>query len=399
VVYRVWWEHHPTLDGDSTSLLISGEWAEGDTLRSRSGWIEVKHGCPVSDDDCFRNPAKLYQSGPAVTKLLESASYSSLFRILLPSTGQLTPPSSTPPLSYATTSRTPSESGYVHLPSLPALFLPAPFTSPHPAFVHLTTVATGAAQQLRDAAEEELALATQKKLVELEHAEQELKRQVEVIWHTFRESVRSKTQAEQAAALGRVRSPTRTVDPVLDFVPVPDTLPLSPPTSPGPRKSALAASLRQSGMQYVPRPQGPASAQTDVSQSVPVFDRHARWSTDESANVAASLHWSTLEQNMRKERESLDDGSKLKDIAQTAVETNDSELVQPEATKLEASTSSHGESRRKPEGRKVKFDARPDVVTVTASRTARQATATSSIGTEGDRCVRLHITLPLNTTP
>jgi hypothetical protein len=46
-VYRVWWTYNSTLDGDSSNVIASGVWAEGDVLKSRSGWIEVNRACPV----------------------------------------------------------------------------------------------------------------------------------------------------------------------------------------------------------------------------------------------------------------------------------------------------------------------------------------------------------------
>jgi hypothetical protein len=50
-VYRVWWEHKPSIDGDFKANPTGPpavERPETDVLKSRSGWIEVNRACPVS---------------------------------------------------------------------------------------------------------------------------------------------------------------------------------------------------------------------------------------------------------------------------------------------------------------------------------------------------------------
>jgi hypothetical protein len=303
----------------------------------------------------------------------------------LPNNGHLTPPSTSPSTSYITISRTSipvSDHGYIHLPPLPALYLPAPFTSSHPAFVRLSTVATNESQRLRNTAEEELALATRRKLVELECAEQELKRQVQLIWRAFRDGVNKAQERQAHAEEARIKSPTTPSEVIRDFVPQSDAIPLLPSTNVAPRKSALSESLRQSGMHYVPKIQSTKPAEPPVAQSAPVNAHQAHWRMDEAVNIAASVRWAEFAERMEQERK-VQGGDSPSILASKQEKTNKKtrlrespqaaqQIVAPEdeASKETASSSvlrsalkdDDGES--KANGRKVKFDTQPDVVTI-----------------------------------
>jgi hypothetical protein len=262
---------------------------------------------------------------------------------------------------------------------LPALFLPAPFTPSHPAFIRLSAVATKQSEQLREAAEQHVALVVRQQLAELECAEREMKRQVELIWRTFRDRVRHRKQNDQfSAPEERVRSPTRAVETIRDFQPLPDALPISPLASPAPRPSALAASLRQSSMHFVPKPPGDTLNGLEMAQSVPSDTRRTKWNTGEAANVAVTLKVSAMEESTRRELESR---AVIKPLAEvTSMDTPASEsgevdvaniptpkVAQPVAHLAEKSSvpnipQVNGDWQGK--GRKVKFDAQPQVATI-----------------------------------
>lgn len=195
--------------------------------------------------------------------------YSKLFQIVLPGG---TPPSAASQTSEdeapeAENARRPSEQGKKHLPEMPALFLPPPFTPSNIVFRHFSTVAIEQSQRLRDEAEEYIAQVTQQKMVEVLEAEAALKREVNLIWNRFRENLVLQQQAgtagtavnpvrRRASISGHVRAasnPTPGVSAsvrISNFIPTPTQSNRSSPNRTGVVHSTLSASLKTSGMHY-----------------------------------------------------------------------------------------------------------------------------------------------------
>ena len=88
-----------------------------------------------------------------------------------------------------------------HLPPLPPLFAPPPFTPSHPVFQHFKSLASSESERAREAAEEYLNRIAQEKAAELQAKEVELKREVEVLWSRFREGI-DKLQQEPGTRFG-----------------------------------------------------------------------------------------------------------------------------------------------------------------------------------------------------
>ena len=147
------------------------------------------------------------QTEDEIAQANSSLMYSSLFGVVLPGG---TPPSAAPasdkPVPDKLNARGPSEDGKTHLPELPPLFLPPPFTPSHVVFSHLSAVASERAQILRDEAEEHIARLTEQKVAEVLKAEAALKKEVELVWTRFRDSVRL---YEQAGTTGKAGLPMR----------------------------------------------------------------------------------------------------------------------------------------------------------------------------------------------
>lgn len=231
------------------------------------------------------------QSGEAISQAEASPLYSSLFRLVLPS-GDAPTASIIP--SYTTHSQSAPQSSPTastlrqHLPPLPPLFLPPPFTPSHTVFRHIFSVATDESQRLRDAAEEHISRIVQEKVRELELAEAKLRKEVELLWSRWRDSI-GKIEAEAAqrgrSAWKRRRnsntawtSPTRPGPGpgpngtpasirVIDFVPTvsPPRRVASPvlPTAP----SALSASLATSTFRH------PTALRAQAEQRTPTPGR------------------------------------------------------------------------------------------------------------------------------
>ena len=192
--------------------------------------------------------------------------YSKLFRLILPGG---TPPSAASAASEdeapkVENARGPSEQGKKHLPELPALFLPPPFTPSNIVFSHLSALATEQSQKLRDEAEEYIAQVTARKVAEVLKAEAALKQEVNLIWSRFRENLVLQQQVGSAVSPARrrssvsghvraVSSPTPGTSAsvrISSFVPTPTQSNRSSPTHRQAVSSALSASLKTSGMQY-----------------------------------------------------------------------------------------------------------------------------------------------------
>ncbi|CAL1701067.1 unnamed protein product [Somion occarium] len=222
LVYRVLQVITPDVDCGEGPVPPTEDWAECELLKSPSGWIEVYKDC-ISDDDIARAEA--------------SPLYSRTFCIVLPSGGS----SSSAAPSYSAPSQSKiSFEQRTHLPPLPPLFLPPPFTPSHTVFRHISSIATEISTKLREEAEEYLAKVVQDKLQELQLAESKLKQEVETIWLQWRHAL---TQIEQEFKEKKKRSRSRTRQSSANFY---------RPTSPNIQE--LPASIRITN--FVP-PQSP----------------------------------------------------------------------------------------------------------------------------------------------
>ncbi|TFK55461.1 hypothetical protein OE88DRAFT_1651775 [Heliocybe sulcata] len=185
LVYRVLQVVPPEAEGSEGAVLPTEGWAEIDPLKSVNGWVEIHKEC---------------LTGQAVQQQESLPSYSPLFRIILPSempsspTDALLTPATPPPPS-SPVSRT-------YLPPMPPLFPPAPFSPSHPTFSHLASLAAEESTKIRSEAEQHLARVTQAKVDEINHLEEELRRQVELLWRKFRKEI-LKTDEEIDDAVSR----------------------------------------------------------------------------------------------------------------------------------------------------------------------------------------------------
>ncbi|KAI0751553.1 hypothetical protein C8Q80DRAFT_1157901 [Daedaleopsis nitida] len=252
LTYRVKQRITPDLSAEEGPVFPTDDWFEKELCKSTTGWIEVYQDC-LADDE--------------ITQAESSPMYSKLFHIVLPGG---TPPTAPSQLSEedaeAQNLRGHSEHGKTHLPELPPLFLPPPFTPSHVVFSHFSAIASEQSQKLRDQAEEYLAQVTAKKVAEVRQAEALLKQEVELVWGQFTHGLQllQQTGPMSKVALplrprGSVSGHTRSLSTpaqgisgsvrITNFVPAPSQSTRTSPNQPA-LPSALAASLKTTGMHY-----------------------------------------------------------------------------------------------------------------------------------------------------
>jgi hypothetical protein len=198
------------------------------------------------------------------------------------------PPASSPPppVTYLSSLR-------------PSLFLPPPYTPSHPIFAHLSSLANQESLERRAVAEKSIVDLIQTKVAEIETADTELRRNVEILWQKFRENVNQIQQdrsyitaprttlsrSSQKPATNGLGSPSYgTPIAVRDFTPaVVSPSRYSPPSVP--RISALSASLATSSFHH---PRARAS-----QTSSPPLDR-PRSSASNRSNGSSNSGSSTL---------------------------------------------------------------------------------------------------------
>ncbi|KAF8165661.1 hypothetical protein B0H34DRAFT_649701 [Crassisporium funariophilum] len=248
-VYRVLQIAPLDVEGKEATLLPTEDWVENEIMKSANGWIEVHKDSIMGD---------------GVTQAERSTSYARLFSLLLPPTSS-PPPSSpvmVPEIPVSQPAPNPEATAQAFLADMRPLYLPPPFTSSHPIFVHLASIASKESQELRGAAEQRIAEIVKAEIAGIEAKERDLKRQVEVLWKKFRENLRTVQQERSSNASSIVRSPasrtggfvaagltspvtTTSSVTIRNFVPEPIRPILSASPS-APRMSALSASLATS---------------------------------------------------------------------------------------------------------------------------------------------------------
>ncbi|KAI0082449.1 hypothetical protein K474DRAFT_1731626 [Panus rudis PR-1116 ss-1] len=293
LVYRVLQVITPDLDSGEGPVPPTEDFAESELLKSSSGWIELYKDCiwnvlrAITYDLDVKQLSNIVlllisQTGEAITKAECSPSYSHTFRIVLPSAGSPSSSSEAPPKPVAPEPPQLNTEQQRHLPSLPPLFLPPPFTPSHTVFRHISAVAIEVSNKLRDDAEAFLAKIAAEKAAEVQAAESELRREVETIWIHWKRAIdrveeevkqqkrsRSRGRSESASFSETTDSgpPTANGHPgsirISNFIPEQaSSLRMSSRGSSLPATSALSASLATSFFRH-PR------AQAERQQSPP----------------------------------------------------------------------------------------------------------------------------------
>jgi len=184
-----------------------------------------------------------------------------------------------------------------HLPTLPPLFLPPPFTPSHPAFSYLSSIANSESQAIRGAAEEYLARVTQEKLDEIRAHETRLRQQTESLWSQFRQGLgifggdkkdhqgHGRKDGGKWNGHGHSPSPGALVT-INEFVPTPALHQRSNGGDLTPKASALSTSLATSGFHH-PRERGTQNpSNPSSSPQLPVIS--AIPETTQSPSTASS---------------------------------------------------------------------------------------------------------------
>ena len=181
-----------------------------------------------------------------------------------------------------------------HLPTLPPLFLPPPFTPSHPAFSYLSSIANSESQAIRDSAEEYLARVTQEKLDEIRIHETRLRQQTESLWSQFRQGLdifggdkkdhqgHGRKDGGKWNGHGHSPSPGALVT-INEFIPTPALHQRSNGGDLTPKASALSTSLATSGFHH-PRERG--TQNQSGSPQLPVISSLSE--TIESPSTASS---------------------------------------------------------------------------------------------------------------
>ena len=334
-----------------------------------------------------------------------------------------------------------------HLPPLPPLFLPPPFTPSHPAFSYLSSIANSESQAIRDAAEEYLARVTQEKLAEIRAHETRLRQQTESLWSQFRQGLEKfgadkrdhqghgRRESGKWNAQGNSPSPGALVT-INDFVPTPAIHQRSNGGDSTPKASALSASLatpgfhhpRERGAQNLsssPRPAtisdlsepplSPATASSTTmtnyikaDETNDILEPFKRDMSD-SKDLATSLLVLNLEAEMERRRRASKTGTVPESSAQGArkPDTTVTEVTQPNDDTTKAINGVHRNLTQSPQPnsdqpvseteltspkakkgkRKVTFDVEADVATnkreTTKKQEANQTNARVNGQTEG----------------
>lgn len=220
------------------------------------------------------------QTGDAIARAESSPNYSAIFSLILPA--GMSPVASPEPTPERPSSRdSPQPTSTSYLSNMRPLFPPAPFTPSHPVFIHLSSLAEKQSQALRASAEQYIAETVRAKVSEIEGAESELRRHVEVLWKQFRTGInqvekernqtvlvpgRSSSRSRErdtwpSAANGVASSSYGTPFAVRDFTPV-SLNAVSParPSNNSTQRSALSASLATSTFHHPRERSGQASS-------------------------------------------------------------------------------------------------------------------------------------------
>ncbi|KAL5508263.1 hypothetical protein ACEPAH_5882 [Sanghuangporus vaninii] len=196
--YRVKTEVPPDEDAKEGPILPTEDWAERDTLRSKSGYVDVhvgKEGCIAQDE---------------IKRLLSSSSYSQYFSLALPSESHVLSTTAPPLLPQA---RLTIPASYSFLPNLPPFLPPPPFTPSHPIFLHLSSIVTATSNDARRDTEKRIDNFARQELARLEEHETNLRMQLERIWWIVKEGLKKAEQERDASLLLALKSRRRSMSP------------------------------------------------------------------------------------------------------------------------------------------------------------------------------------------
>ncbi|THV08203.1 hypothetical protein K435DRAFT_958810 [Dendrothele bispora CBS 962.96] len=329
LVYRI---HQIVSTDDEHNLkegpIITKGWAETEVLRSSSGWVEVSQDVLTSE---------------AIRRQESSPHFSQLFKIVLPTTPTSPPPTET---STEQSSSILNSIPKYQLPYIPPVFPEVKAT--RSLFSVLASVATHKSTCTRSSVEDVIDGVVREKIAEIERAEAQLKRDVQLLLNKYNEGIK-KAEQEQialdsqsaqppASTSNLIQTPASPSSPkfsgvpasvIHDFTPVRPSQPshsisLSAVTQNAPRVSALSASLATSGFHHPrARSEGQDSPTTgsstgpsrtpdtlrsasSVTLASPVASSdvrnvfHFRRTANDDINTAASYRYFLLEEEMQK---------------------------------------------------------------------------------------------------
>ncbi|CAE6405222.1 unnamed protein product [Rhizoctonia solani] len=268
---------------DGLVVAPGDEFAEGEILRGRDGFIEVNLG----SEGCIDAEA-------ISTARNKSTKYSETFGLLLPASPK---PSTLPSTPQRPSSPQPPATPRSFLPTLPPLFHPPPYSPSHPVFLRLSKTASVTSAQYRAQAERAIESFIEAQVAEVLEKERHLRGQVEVIWSGWRENWKQETDSESPS---EGHHPTLGgVVPVREFSPTrisesgpasaqgsvaPQAIPTRRTSVHTPGPSMLSQSLRQSN--FIPPPQPVIST---PSPQLPTPVNGVKNPLDDSFAISASL--------------------------------------------------------------------------------------------------------------
>ncbi|KAI0034080.1 hypothetical protein K488DRAFT_84301 [Vararia minispora EC-137] len=330
-VYRVSQIIPPDMDAPEGPVLPTDDWVEDTSfvLFPVEGILPYTWRYAMLHEFALRISG-LPIDGPRIKEAERSSAYSS-FRIIITSVPSRTEPPLTPVSPFATESpalpplsHSPPEEPsrpYRALPFLQPIFPPAPFTSSHPVFVHLSSVASQRSHAIRHAADDFLSRLIAEKVAEVMREETELRGQVEALWSTFRAAL---ADAEAAGGPPAFTANEAVSPPIREredkFTPPGRA---GPPVSPSSRSySALSTSLSASAFQQqrasasapVPRSNSESSSSSPPpgDETPAVLRRSLRRDLSEDKDVATSFKY-TLDIASEMERRAAERGVSSKD--------------------------------------------------------------------------------------
>lgn len=179
----------------------------------------------------------------------------------------------------------------MYLPNMQPVFLPPPFTSSNPIFIHLASLANKRSQELQASAEERIREFRKVEVNGIIEQQRIMRKQVWSIWREFRRhladlllergrrvsrTARSPSRSRDAISVNGLVSPRRISSSVTikDFIPTPISSSPRHATSPHPRVSALSASLATSTFYHPDEPGGRDSSPEGASISLESSESH-----------------------------------------------------------------------------------------------------------------------------
>ncbi|OCB84377.1 hypothetical protein A7U60_g8361 [Sanghuangporus baumii] len=401
--YRVKTEVPPDEDAKEGPILPTEDWAERDTLRSKSGDVDVH----VGTDGCIAQDE--------IKRLLESPSYSQYFSLAMPSESHVLSTTAPPLLPQARLTIPPSHS---FLPDLPPFLPPPPFTPSHPIFLHLSSIVTATSNDARRDTEKRIENFARQELARLEEHEMNLRTQLERIWWIVKEGLRKAEQERDASLLLALKSRRRSMSPhhppscagdigsvvVRNFVPSTYHTPRAIRSSAA-HTSALSASLATTSFHH-PRAQqdarsdladvrghlapltpspppytsNPSSSRNgSVSESptvsIAIASRSFKRNMNESNDAAATYRYFVIEEQEAARRKAKERAEKNRNNEVTREKKG---APDPDSRKQASSPTPQAEERRdttstndkltspkkKDSRRKVTFNIEPNVVTI-----------------------------------